>query len=170
MRFLGNLFVKRPNHCYTEDENIQRMVRAKRDGMISCERCGRTNREQRRYCASCGNQLGWCCSRCGFFNLQDESHCGGCGAIGAADPTEEAAKSVEKICPPKNSDPDGRTAEPGHPVASSIQPVKAPPPPASRQELIESVVHREIERLAQEPDTSDSTNAVSQDDIDKLFE
>jgi class 3 adenylate cyclase len=46
---------------------------------MRCGRCGAENREGRKFCGSCGLELGWNCPACGFANEAGEDFCGGCG-------------------------------------------------------------------------------------------
>jgi class 3 adenylate cyclase/tetratricopeptide (TPR) repeat protein len=47
--------------------------------MIVCNRCNTQNREERRFCAACGEALARMCPACSFANASDERFCGGCG-------------------------------------------------------------------------------------------
>src|SRR5215469_16300412 len=47
--------------------------------VIRCGKCGRENRQGRRFCAGCGTALELKCSQCGASNEPDEDYCGQCG-------------------------------------------------------------------------------------------
>src|SRR5215475_13448262 len=47
---------------------------------MRCTVCRHENREERRFCAECGNELGWLCSACSAENEPGEKFCGRCGA------------------------------------------------------------------------------------------
>jgi len=47
--------------------------------VIRCRKCGRENRQGRRFCAGCGTVLELKCSQCGVSNEPDEQYCGQCG-------------------------------------------------------------------------------------------
>ena len=47
--------------------------------MMLCSRCGKDNRQGRRFCAGCGAKLSAACPRCGESNEPDENFCGDCG-------------------------------------------------------------------------------------------
>ena len=49
-------------------------------GSMRCSKCGRDNREGRKFCATCGAPLIVTCSKCGASNQPDERFCGECGA------------------------------------------------------------------------------------------
>lgn len=52
---------------------------------MECPRCQAANREDRRFCGSCGAPLAAPCESCGFTNDAGMRFCGGCGApLGAA--------------------------------------------------------------------------------------
>ena len=51
---------------------------------MRCGKCGKDNREGRRFCADCGATLAVKCPDCGAINEPDESFCGGCGTRLAA--------------------------------------------------------------------------------------
>jgi hypothetical protein len=51
---------------------------------MRCGKCGKDNREGRRFCAECGAALAVKCAACGVSNEPDEKFCGGCGAPLAA--------------------------------------------------------------------------------------
>jgi class 3 adenylate cyclase/tetratricopeptide (TPR) repeat protein len=53
---------------------------------MRCGKCGRDNREGRRFCAECGVALAVKCGRCGASNEPDEKFCGECGTALAAHP------------------------------------------------------------------------------------
>ena len=47
---------------------------------MRCSKCGRDNREGRKFCTSCGTPLVAACPKCGAPVQPDESFCGECGA------------------------------------------------------------------------------------------
>ena len=47
---------------------------------MRCSKCGRDNREGRKFCTSCGTALVASCLRCSVPIQPDESFCGECGA------------------------------------------------------------------------------------------
>jgi class 3 adenylate cyclase len=52
---------------------------------MRCSKCGRDNREGRKFCTSCGTPLVAACPKCGAPSRPDESFCGECGtALGDA--------------------------------------------------------------------------------------
>src|ERR1700746_3886652 len=59
---------------------------------MRCSKCGRDNREGRKFCTNCGTPLIASCPRCGAHVQLDESFCGECGAaLGDAAPATAAA-------------------------------------------------------------------------------
>ena len=46
---------------------------------MKCPKCQHDNREGRKFCAKCGEKMGWLCPKCGFENEADELFCGECG-------------------------------------------------------------------------------------------
>jgi class 3 adenylate cyclase/tetratricopeptide (TPR) repeat protein len=61
---------------------------------MRCGKCGKDNREGRRFCAQCGAALAVRCARCGASNEPDEKFCGDCGAaLGASNPITPAANA-----------------------------------------------------------------------------
>src|SRR5215469_10366724 len=59
---------------------------------MRCSKCGRDNREGRKFCTSCGVPLVTACPKCGAPIQPDETFCGECGtALGDAAPTATAA-------------------------------------------------------------------------------
>jgi class 3 adenylate cyclase len=51
---------------------------------MRCGKCGKDNRDGRRFCAECGAALAVKCAQCGASNEPDEKFCGACGASLAA--------------------------------------------------------------------------------------
>src|SRR5437764_1447978 len=47
---------------------------------MRCSKCGRDNRERRKFCTSCGTPLVTSCPRCGASIEPAEKFCGECGA------------------------------------------------------------------------------------------
>jgi class 3 adenylate cyclase len=78
---------------------------------MKCPACGESNREGRRFCASCGGSLALACASCGFSNEPGEKFCGGCGRpagsaampADAARPTDIPRHLAEKILTSKAS-------------------------------------------------------------------
>src|SRR5215469_16528313 len=65
---------------------------ATRVGNMRCSKCGRDNREGRKFCTSCGTPLVAACPKCGAPIQPDESFCGECGtALGGAAPAAGTA-------------------------------------------------------------------------------
>jgi len=59
---------------------------------MRCSKCGRDNREGRKFCAACGTPLVVTCPKCGATNQPGESFCGECGTtLGDAAPAAAAA-------------------------------------------------------------------------------
>jgi hypothetical protein len=48
--------------------------------VIRCGKCGRENRQGRRFCAGCGTALELKCPQCSASNEPDEQYCGQCGS------------------------------------------------------------------------------------------
>jgi hypothetical protein len=65
--------------------------------MIRCRKCGRENRQGRRFCAGCGTALDLKCPQCGASNEPDEQYCGQCGSALAA---ERGSAAAERQQPP----------------------------------------------------------------------
>lgn len=57
---------------------------------MNCAGCGRTNREESRFCVGCGKSLAPCCPACGREREPDAGFCGGCGALDRLDPADPA--------------------------------------------------------------------------------
>lgn len=133
--------------------------------MITCVLCGHSNREPRKYCASCGGRLGWLCKQCGFFNYQDESHCGGCGKLENKQinlSKKKSAKPAASIVPPPQQFGNLQKDDSASKLADF--------PDNIAQEVITEVINKELDRIAEEGEEPDSTGVVSQDDINKLFD
>jgi class 3 adenylate cyclase/tetratricopeptide (TPR) repeat protein len=69
---------------------------------MRCAKCGKDNREGRRFCAECGAALAVKCAQCGESNEPDEKFCGDCGAplasgLDAAPPTPAPGNSAAGI-------------------------------------------------------------------------
>jgi class 3 adenylate cyclase len=59
---------------------------------MRCSKCGRDNREGRKFCTSCGTPLAAACPKCGAPIQPDETFCGECGtALGNAAPAAAGA-------------------------------------------------------------------------------
>ena len=50
---------------------------------MNCPHCRVLNRDERKFCGSCGEVLGEPCGSCAFVNLPAERFCGGCGTVTA---------------------------------------------------------------------------------------
>jgi class 3 adenylate cyclase len=62
---------------------------------MRCSKCGRDNRQGRKFCTSCGTPLVTACPKCGAPIQPDESFCGECGAaLGNAAPAAGTAPIV----------------------------------------------------------------------------
>jgi class 3 adenylate cyclase len=60
---------------------------------MRCSKCGKENRESRKFCAKCGAPLTVTCSKCGAPNQPEEDFCGECGtALGDAAPVAADGK------------------------------------------------------------------------------
>src|SRR6516225_3167817 len=62
-------------------------------GNMRCSKCGRDNREGRKFCTSCGTPLAAAtCPKCGAPIQPDESFCGDCGtALAASNTTAQSS-------------------------------------------------------------------------------
>ena len=68
--------------------------------MIRCGKCGRENRQGRRFCAGCGTALELKCPQCGASNEPDENYCGQCGfalALGSGSAAERQPAPAVRI-------------------------------------------------------------------------
>ncbi|AXI46734.1 adenylate/guanylate cyclase domain-containing protein [Sulfitobacter sp. SK012] len=68
---------------------------------MDCLNCRAVNRDDRRFCRSCGTALSIVCTGCGFTNEADDTFCGGCGqsvSAGAA-PAPEAPPAQARDLP-----------------------------------------------------------------------
>jgi hypothetical protein len=62
---------------------------------MRCLKCGRDNREGRKFCAACGAPLVVTCPKCGATNQPEERFCGECGAaLGDTAPAAAAARTA----------------------------------------------------------------------------
>lgn len=110
---------------------------------MNCPSCGKVNRQERRFCASCGKQMGKCCRRCGFSNFSGEVYCGGCGV---------SFQSSKQLSPDKTSTPGNKSREiSGNNITN-----------AAFTEL------NNIREKAGKPETEESTT-VSQEDIERML-
>jgi class 3 adenylate cyclase len=68
---------------------------------MRCPKCQSENREERRFCADCGEPLAVVCPDCGFANEPKERFCGGCGAEreGPADTQDNGFGSPRSYTP-----------------------------------------------------------------------
>lgn len=53
---------------------------------MTCTQCHTENRDDRKFCAACGQRLPSACIQCGFLNDPGDRFCGGCGAAVATRP------------------------------------------------------------------------------------
>src|SRR5262249_10219284 len=68
---------------------------------MRCSKCGRDNREGRKFCTSCGTALVAACPKCGAPIQPDESFCGECGTtLGDAAPAAAAADTAPVTASP----------------------------------------------------------------------
>jgi class 3 adenylate cyclase len=68
--------------------------------VIRCGKCGRENRQGRRFCAGCGTALELKCPQCGASNEPDEYYCGQCGfalVLGSAPSAERQLAPALRI-------------------------------------------------------------------------
>jgi class 3 adenylate cyclase/tetratricopeptide (TPR) repeat protein len=63
---------------------------------MRCSKCGRDNREGRKFCTSCGTPLVASCPKCGAPIESGESFCGECGAS-LAEPTAASSADVKGV-------------------------------------------------------------------------
>src|SRR5215831_11162987 len=62
---------------------------------MRCSKCGRDNREGRKFCSGCGAPFIISCPKCGASNQPGEGFCGECGtALGDAAPAAAAARTA----------------------------------------------------------------------------
>ena len=62
---------------------------------MQCPQCQAENKDDRRFCASCGTALAVACAACGFVNDAGSTFCGGCGtALSKAKPAVPAPASA----------------------------------------------------------------------------
>ena len=62
---------------------------------MQCPQCQAENKDDRRFCASCGTALAVACAACGFVNDAGSTFCGGCGtALSKAKPAVPAPTSA----------------------------------------------------------------------------
>src|SRR6266436_796425 len=68
---------------------------------MRCTKCGRDNRESRKFCADCGAPIAAKCQRCGASNEPGERFCGGCGTALSANAAGASATppQVETVSP-----------------------------------------------------------------------
>jgi class 3 adenylate cyclase/tetratricopeptide (TPR) repeat protein len=68
--------------------------------VINCGKCGRENRQGRRFCAGCGTALELKCPQCGASNEPDEYYCGQCGfalVLGSGSAAEQQPPPAVRI-------------------------------------------------------------------------
>jgi class 3 adenylate cyclase len=76
--------------------------------VIRCAKCGRENRQVRRFCAGCGSALELKCPQCGASNESDEQYCGQCGstlANGSAAATRTLSAQAVHVSENSGADP-----------------------------------------------------------------
>jgi class 3 adenylate cyclase/predicted ATPase len=76
---------------------------------MRCFKCGRDNREGRKFCAKCGGRLVRVCPKCGGSNEAGEDFCGECGASLAA-PSVSHPYSPQPQGPPVRIEADNPSA------------------------------------------------------------
>ncbi len=77
---------------------------------MQCPNCGAENREDRRFCAECGDSLSLACPDCGFGNEPGEKFCGGCGTA-LVPPAAQATKPKRQPQAQDEVAPDAPEAE-----------------------------------------------------------
>src|SRR6266852_3405080 len=84
---------RRPERRKGAARRVECLV-ADRGGNMRCSKCGSDNREERKFCASCGAPILASCPKCGASNQPGERFCGECGAalVDAAQATVAEAK------------------------------------------------------------------------------
>jgi hypothetical protein len=69
---------------------------------MRCSKCGRDNRDGRKFCADCGVSLAGKCARCGAPNEPGERFCGECGTVLIGSKSERSPASPRaEIAVPK---------------------------------------------------------------------
>ena len=71
---------------------------------MKCNKCGNENRDGRKFCGGCGEELTIKCPDCGFSNSAQDKFCGGC-----ANPVyfAQSAKASSQMPGEKHSQPSG---------------------------------------------------------------
>jgi class 3 adenylate cyclase len=82
---------------------------------MRCSKCGTDNREERKFCAECGEALASKCPRYGATNESREKFCGECGApLGTSQPaaarkSNEPQIRIAETSPPENLEGERKT-------------------------------------------------------------
>jgi class 3 adenylate cyclase/tetratricopeptide (TPR) repeat protein len=72
---------------------------------MRCFRCQTDNKDDRRFCASCGAALALLCESCAFPNEHGATFCGGCGAPLAPSRSSPAVSAASRYTSPKTYTP-----------------------------------------------------------------
>jgi len=67
---------------------------------MTCATCGRTNRDDSRFCVGCGTALVARCPACGREAESDARFCGGCGSSLATPPPTAATPPATPVSEP----------------------------------------------------------------------
>ncbi|MBI3597675.1 MAG: zinc ribbon domain-containing protein [Nitrospirae bacterium] len=110
---------------------------------MKCPKCLAVNSERRHFCKQCGSRLLDPCLQCGFANEAEDIYCGGCGR-GLRETA--SATSIQSDTAPSHS-----PSSPGL-------------PPAFLAKLLAE------ERVEAPSDLNEAKKAVTQEEIDKLFD
>jgi hypothetical protein len=108
-----------------------------------CRGCNAENPSAGKFCTSCGAPLGITCNRCGIVNELDDHFCGTCGSALVGSLSEESSASFRSATSLGSS-------------ATTKQ--------YSPQEIEELLALRRVLKKEES-----SAEALSQDDVDKLF-
>src|SRR3990172_544688 len=117
-----------------------------------CPGCSAANREERRFCKSCGARLKAGCSRCGFENEVDSAYCGGCGVKFAGPANAAAGQAVNATPRPQSQPPETVRASAENRISER-----------DMAELLES-----RKKVSAAP-RKEGAGPFGQDDIDALF-
>jgi class 3 adenylate cyclase len=73
---------------------------------MQCPQCQAENKDDRRFCASCGTALAVACAACGFVNDAGSTFCGGCGTA--------LSKAKPAVPPPTSAYASPKAYTPAH--------------------------------------------------------